>query len=382
MCKVQMFRALMEQRLNAAVEEICGLFERIVTEYEAELSRTKEEKERQREVLEAVLTPSAHKADIQQVSVESQEEVPSEHQEWSTSVWQEEPEPPHIKVEEEEVATNRDGEQLQGLDEADITEFPLTGVPVKSEDEDKAQSSQLQHSQSEENKGAEPLTQPMTTGAAGEHCGRPQADSHFAPLSDMDDMMSHSSETDHSDDTKEPVESNNNTHFICTECGKSFGKMKNLRRHMSTHIQRSDAEFSCPECGKMFPIKRNLNRHMMTHTGVRPYACSVCGNKFSRSHHLKRHMRLHTGEKLFPCSVCTKTFSHRYNLVTHMRTHNQQQSLPCLMCARGFSKKSHLERHIRTHTGEKPFSCTVCERRFTRKEHIKLHKCSGDKNST
>nr|XP_057928194.1 zinc finger and SCAN domain-containing protein 22-like [Doryrhamphus excisus] len=358
MCKVQMFRALMEQRLNAAVEEICGLFERIIAEYEAELSRTKEEKERQREVLEAVLEPRLRKAENQQGSVESLEGVTSEHQEWSSSVCQEEPQHSRIKVEEEEVGTNMDGEQLQGPEEADITKFPLTGVPVKNEnDEDKAQ-------------------------ANGEHCGRPESDSHLAPLSDMDDMMSHSSEADDSDDTREPAESNDDTHFICTECGKSFGKMKILRQHMMTHIQRSDAEFSCPECGKMFPIKRNLNRHMVTHSGVKPHACSVCGNKFSRSHHLKRHMRLHTKEKVFPCSVCTKRFSQRCDLVTHMRTHNQEQSLPCMMCARGFSKKSHLERHIRTHTGEKPFSCTVCEKRFTRKEHIKLHKCSGEKNST
>ncbi|TDH10084.1 hypothetical protein EPR50_G00071370 [Perca flavescens] len=57
MCKVQMLRALVEQRLTAAAEEIFGLFERTIAEYEEELCRSKEENERQRELLDAVYNP-------------------------------------------------------------------------------------------------------------------------------------------------------------------------------------------------------------------------------------------------------------------------------------------------------------------------------------
>nr|XP_061784564.1 uncharacterized protein LOC133575758 isoform X2 [Nerophis lumbriciformis] len=46
MCKLQMLRALVDQRLTAAVEEIFVVFERTIAEYEAELSRTKEENNR------------------------------------------------------------------------------------------------------------------------------------------------------------------------------------------------------------------------------------------------------------------------------------------------------------------------------------------------
>ncbi|KAA8579042.1 hypothetical protein FQN60_010566, partial [Etheostoma spectabile] len=68
--------------------------------------------------------------------------VKEEQQECSFSVDQQEPEaPPHIK---EELWSSQEGEQLQGLEEADITKFPFTPVPVKSEDyEEEAQSSQL-----------------------------------------------------------------------------------------------------------------------------------------------------------------------------------------------------------------------------------------------
>ncbi|XP_061894576.1 zinc finger protein 260-like [Entelurus aequoreus] len=275
MFKVQMLRALMEQRLHDAVEEIFGLFERTIEEYEEELSRTKVENKRHRELLDNVLKPRAwsRKADVQQVSTGSQEEVPLKQQEWSSSVGQEEPEPPHIKEEEEE-----SWEQLEGLDEANITKFPLIDVPVKSEDyKDKAQSSQLHPCQSEENRGVEPLTQHMTTGEGAEHCEGSEGDL-FAPLSDMDDMMSHSPGSDHSDAAKEPLETHKDA--------------KGDMRHYT-----DNKHFDCAECGKSFNQKCNLTLHMRTHTGERPFSCNFCGKRFSLKHHVKRHMRIHTDDQ-------------------------------------------------------------------------------------
>ncbi|CAB1445549.1 unnamed protein product [Pleuronectes platessa] len=79
-------------------------------------------------------------------------EVPPEEQQWSPLVDQEDPEPPHIKEEQEEPWTNQDGQQLQGLEEADI-KFTLTPVAVKSEeDEEKLKSSKLHPSETKENR--------------------------------------------------------------------------------------------------------------------------------------------------------------------------------------------------------------------------------------
>ncbi|XP_030002743.1 zinc finger protein 502-like [Sphaeramia orbicularis] len=140
---VQILRSLVEQRLTAAAEEIFGLFERTIAEYEEELCRTKEENLRQRQILDCVWTQKdlIHKtecaADVRQLLL-VKEEVPSQQQEQNPSLEEdqenpEDPELPDIKEEQEELWSNQ---------EADITKFPSTPVAVKSEDDEEAQSSQ------------------------------------------------------------------------------------------------------------------------------------------------------------------------------------------------------------------------------------------------
>ena len=80
-------------------------------------------------------------ADVQQVVV-IKEEVP-----WSSSLDQQDPEPLHIKEEEEELWTSQKGDHM----ETDYIEFPFTVVTVKSEDdEEKPQSSQLHQIKTED----------------------------------------------------------------------------------------------------------------------------------------------------------------------------------------------------------------------------------------
>ncbi|TNN42928.1 hypothetical protein EYF80_046876 [Liparis tanakae] len=57
MSKAQMLRGLVNQRLSAAAQEICGLFEGTISEYEEELCSLKEENQRQRRLLDAVFNP-------------------------------------------------------------------------------------------------------------------------------------------------------------------------------------------------------------------------------------------------------------------------------------------------------------------------------------
>ncbi|KAF7644168.1 hypothetical protein LDENG_00226560 [Lucifuga dentata] len=101
--------------------------------------------------------------DVQQLLVQ---------QERRSSLDQEEPEPSHIKKEEQkELWISQDGEQLQDMEEADTTMFTL--VPMKSEeDEEEVQSSQLQN-QTEERRESESVSSSSSEQIKRESDGEP-----------------------------------------------------------------------------------------------------------------------------------------------------------------------------------------------------------------
>ncbi|XP_033989771.1 zinc finger protein 454-like, partial [Trematomus bernacchii] len=360
--------SLVKQRLTAAAEDIFVLFERTIAEYEEELSRSKQENERHRKLLDAVLQPQLqiHRADVQQLVV-VKEEVPPEQQEWSSSLDQEDPEPPpHIKEEQEELWSSQEGEQLQGLEEADITKSTFTPVPVKSEDdEEKPQSSQLHQRQTEH----------LETEADGEDCGGPEP----ARNSDPERHLQPETE-DNPGDSSEPDTENSGDWKETREPGSNSQRNKQDPVSDST-CSAGEKTFGCSFCEKTFTQRGNLNRHMRIHTGEKPFSCSVCEKSFLNRGHLNRHMRIHTGVKPFSCSVCEKSFLDKGHLNRHMRIHTRKKTFSCSVCEKSFLDKGHLNRHMRIHTGEKPFSCSVCDKRFTWSHHIKFHKCVGRQSS-
>ncbi|XP_032362447.1 zinc finger protein 32 isoform X4 [Etheostoma spectabile] len=287
--------------------------------------------------------------------------VGEEHQqEWSTSLDQEDTKPPHIKEEQEELRISQDREQLQGLEEADITKFSFTHVPVKSEDdEEKPQFSQLHHRQTEE----------IKTEADGEDCGGPEPakksdpDAHLQP--DIDDETGDSSEpdTDDSADWKETREPRS-----------GLNSMKNYRFPVSdSRCTIGKKPFSCSECGKRFGTNGHLKRHIKTHTGEKPFSCSVCKKAFTQSENLQTHMRIHKGEKPFSCLICEKDFGQSGNLQAHMRIHTGERPFICSVCKKAFTESGSLKKHMRIHTGERPFSCSVCRLAFTESGSLQKH---------
>ncbi|XP_061619623.1 zinc finger protein 177-like isoform X2 [Phyllopteryx taeniolatus] len=195
-----------------------------------------------------------------------------------------EPEPPRMKEEEEPISIKKEEEeacphikQEEEEEEEDITKFSSTGVPLKSEDE----------GQSEESRGAEPLSasQHMTTEGDGDHRGGSQADGLLAPLSDSDDMASHSPHTDDDDDDDDDD--------------------KQSEGDLTCHTDNK--RWKCSQCGKTFADKSSLKQHVRTHTGEKPFSCTVCAQRFTQKGHLKMHTRTHTARK------CQTTFRTCYN---------------------------------------------------------------------
>ncbi|XP_030287088.1 zinc finger protein GLI4-like [Sparus aurata] len=406
MSKVQILRSMVKQRLTAAAEEICALFERTIAEYEEELCRSTEQNQRLRNLLDSALTPQlrSHRADGQQLLF-GQKKVSPEQQEWSSSLDQQDPEPPHIKDEQEELWTNQE--------EADITEFTFTLVPVKHEDDDeeKPQSSQLHQRQTEQMEteadgqdcgGPEPArnsfperhlqsgTENMTGDfpePQAEDCPEPEAEDSPEPQAEdspepqAEDSPEPQAEVNYDvwSETKELQSSLNfqknievpvsgvgcctgKEQFTSSDCGERSSKISKLRIY--TRIHTGEKPFSCEECGQRFSTQQNLISHTRIHTGEKPYSCGECGKRFSQQQSLNRHTRIHTGEKPYSCLECGKRFIQKQNLIRHTKIHTGEKPYSCGECGKRFTRQQHVIQHIRIHMDEKTFPCSDCNNNY------------------
>ncbi|XP_020496258.2 gastrula zinc finger protein XlCGF57.1 [Labrus bergylta] len=425
MSKVKTLRSFVNQRLTAAAEEIFDLFEGTIAEYEEQLRRSKEENERQHKLLDAVYNPEVrlHRYEVQQL-LSGEEEVPSEQQERSSSLDQEDPpEPPHIKEDREELWSSQEGEQLQEPEEADISTFVFTPVPVKREedDEEEPQSSQLHEIQTEERRDTEHLK----ADAYGEDCRGPEPDGDFNPHSHLQpvipDKTSHSDSEDnnslwdwdktfktmsdivygpgttslHSSECatsfgqhehpQENIEIKREVRlFSCSFCGKRYMRRAFLRKHLKCHSEENC--FRCSICQKSFKLRGMLLAHMRIHTEEKPFSSSVGGTRFSVKSNLNSDLNTHTGGELHACSVCSGIHTgencvcsvcgkkiKKYSLKRHMRIHTEEKRVTCSVCGKRFQEHGDLKRHLLIHKGEKAFSCSLCGKSFTLKGNLKRH---------
>ncbi|XP_041704632.1 uncharacterized protein LOC121540064 [Coregonus clupeaformis] len=163
MSKIQLLRVFLNDRLTAAADEIFGVVDKMIAEYQEEVVRLQR-------LLDIVLQPeiplNLHREDLQQLTLSvSEEEVPPEQQhceqEWSPSLGQEDPEPIQLKDEQEELRTSQEEEQIQGI-ETVAKDSMFTAACVKSDCvEDPTQPSHLYQAQKERNEERDNL--PNTT---------------------------------------------------------------------------------------------------------------------------------------------------------------------------------------------------------------------------
>ncbi|XP_018333383.2 zinc finger protein 883-like isoform X2 [Agrilus planipennis] len=164
-------------------------------------------------------------------------------------------------------------------------------------------------------------------------------------------------------------------HHVCSECGKAYNRLDNLKTHQRIHFGVKDNKLHlCIYCGKEFNSSSNMIVHMRRHTGERPYKCSQCGKGFPRSVDLKCHERTHSGEKPYLCTLCGKSFIKSSKLLRHSRVHTGERPHVCNLCGRTFIQSSGLTLHMRKHTGSRPYTCGVCPARFIQSGQLKNHR--------
>nr|XP_046169155.1 zinc finger protein 239-like [Oncorhynchus gorbuscha] len=426
MSRLQLLHLFVSERLRAAAAEIFGAVEKTITDYQEEISRSKEDNDRLRSLFDIAFQPQLPKADPLHLTL-SKELLP-EHQhheqEWSPSLDQGDPEPTQVKQEPGEFGTSQ-REEL------------ITKDSILRDCNQKPPEPHLYHIQIVENRERDSLSI-NTTGEIktepGEEC---YGGSHWEPTSDSQSLSavnpdSSAAQTENSESEDgvdsgglpsglQPLQSNNTqttsqdnkmfpcrtksrrqrlaTPCFCKVCEKSFDFINHLINHVRMHAKDKDhlcgvcgngfestdsmldhllthigAKPFCQMCGKCFTNKANLKVHIVrAHAGERPFECPVCGKRFQTSFILKTHQVIHTGEKPFQCQDCGKHFSRKGSLQMHLRTHTKEKPHRCHVCGKGFPVKRSLTTHMTSHTGLKPHRCEECGKAFAVSEALTVH---------
>lgn len=137
----------------------------------------------------------------------------------------------------------------------------------------------------------------------------------------------------------------NQTEHTCTECGKAFAKLFNLKQH--TRIHTGERPFHCAHCSRCFADRSSMNKHVRTvHELRRPHQCAVCRKGFPSTSHLNDHMVTHSKEKNFMCQFCQRAFSFRTSLKKHLLTHTEGKPFKCKVCLKNFKSRSSIKAHM------------------------------------
>ncbi|XP_029296702.1 zinc finger protein with KRAB and SCAN domains 8-like [Cottoperca gobio] len=329
MAAVENLRNVINERLTAAAEEILGVFAQTVSVYEEEICR-------QRRLLDTVLRPEIklHRTELPQQHVCEQEEVLTDQQlciqESNSSLDQEDPEPPQIKEEQEELCTSQEGEQLVLKQETDA----LKSLPTYERRDHRVDWTLLldpkQNQMSAEKDPSDNISPKKTrserereSSGGPEQNGEHQLLFHISHVADNQDQTSGNHGNATKPKQKYKGSKSRDKPFKCNSCSKNFDLYTQLKVHMTTH--RARKPFICTVCGKIFGFKCNLKRHMITHSGEKPYACNQCQRTFRRFEHLQIHIRSHTGERPYICVYCEKALSSSSALTKHVRLHTGEK---------------------------------------------------------
>ncbi|XP_044035124.1 gastrula zinc finger protein XlCGF57.1-like [Siniperca chuatsi] len=271
-------RAVVHKRLSVVADEIFRILEMMMGEYEAEVSSSHEEIQRQRQLLDITLkteTNLQRKDRLPLSGSDCGKDISCEPSSSSSQV-QKTSNLPQIK----DASTETDSEFIYG------------------------KPSHLHQTQRAE-KGTSTV---IETETRGEQCG--------LPPSDQDVLSSKSSEagSEDNDSNKElnekPLKSKKRKTFqrlrqsqgadCCETCGRSFrkGVAGKKIKIATTNKSQTTGQSCCRVCGKFFRYKRSFLKHVLKHEQSSDL-CGACGKHLDSDESLKVHLQTHNEENSF-----------------------------------------------------------------------------------
>ncbi|XP_046455032.1 zinc finger protein 236-like isoform X2 [Daphnia pulex] len=158
----------------------------------------------------------------------------------------------------------------------------------------------------------------------------------------------------------------------CSECGATFKKNADYKRHQLQHLDKKPHQ--CPNCNLSFNVEKNLKLHMALHNTSSQ--CPECGKKFSRLASLKAHISLHIEEDTLTCQQCDNEFETMRALRRHIEEEHQlNKTAPLTLAELNHSFNGSANRE--TDPVIKIFPCKQCHDNFNTmralKEHSRYH---------
>ncbi|KAE8281072.1 hypothetical protein D5F01_LYC21654 [Larimichthys crocea] len=439
MAGTQLLRLQVNERLAAAAEEIFGLVEKTIAEYQDEVVRSRTEIIQLRKQLEqlTVLKPEVmlFRAEIQLVS---EEILPSQQPDQLPTVVKTEAldsQQVHVEVDTVPPLCPSDTKQVSenlfpSLERCDIKVEQIQEYPQVKEEQveqcispdmeaDTSNNAEVRLPKSELTSDFDlfPSSAAVTVGV-NENIDDKQDESDGSP------MLCCDSEKDQSQSVEVhmELEQHQRDKKSCRFCSDTILSDSALRRHMQ-RFHKGQKAFKCLTCNKEFDLRHHLIQHVRIHTGEKPFGCNYCEKTFNQHSSRAAHMRRHTTEKpyycakcgksfassshfkickvkanfesapekvntdknpkvkekTFKCSECSKMFRRKPELIQHQRIHTGEKPFSCNLCCKTFTQISTRNAHMRVHTGEKPYLCKNCGKSFATRKHLKL--CTALKKS-
>ncbi|KAJ8925191.1 hypothetical protein NQ315_001377, partial [Exocentrus adspersus] len=156
--------------------------------------------------------------------------------------------------------------------------------------------------------------------------------------------------------------------FLCSDCGKGFKTMVQLKNHEVTHKKPEDMPNwsvmrRCTICERFFANSKCLKKHIQSvHENFRPFICNICGHKTARKAMLELHLRQHTGDKPHECSYCEYRTGDHNCLRKHVMRHLGAKKYSCPHCPYTSIQSAAYKSHINNrHPGQSgAYSCSYC----------------------